>query len=65
MQPGGFKLWVNWICDWCGVPTMAQEKPSQVKDSSVADASATPPMMGISAAYTGHAYTVPVSSGTS
>ena len=34
-------------------------KPSHVKDSSVADASATPPMMGTSAMYTGHAYTVP------
>ena len=38
---------------------IAVEKPSQEKDSSVADARATPPMMGRRARYTGNAYTVP------
>jgi hypothetical protein len=38
---------------------IAHENPSHVNDSSVADASATPPMTGMSDAYTGHAYTVP------
>ena len=34
---------------------MAVENPSHENESSVHDASATPPMMGSSAAYTGHA----------
>ena len=34
---------------------MAVLNPSQLKDNSVADASATPPMMGSSARYTGNA----------
>ena len=34
---------------------MAVLNPSQLKDSSVADASATPPMIGSSARYTGSA----------
>tara|TARA_B110000902_G_C14136324_1_gene524004 strand:+ start:821 stop:985 length:165 start_codon:yes stop_codon:yes gene_type:complete len=34
---------------------MAVEKPSHEKDSSVAEANATPPIMGSSAKYTGQA----------